>query len=142
MRNEADLAANNIPAFWADPHWVLAWQHRTLEYHIAQVAKRFPRNLLNSRDVNRHQKLVDKATGRILGYARWSLPRDFATRPDGSPEWPEAVVPSVSAEEEEKIRKVADTAHWDPNEETDVFIGPVRALREPLLAKKPYMRQC
>ena len=62
----AALAANSIPAFWADPNWVLAWRHRTLEYHVSQIALRFPRNLLNNRVALRHQKAVDLETGRIL----------------------------------------------------------------------------
>lgn len=111
----AALSANNIPAFWADPHWVLTWRHRTLEYHILQVTRRFTRNLLNNRDTNRHQKAIDTGTGRLMGYARWHVPSEYATTPDGTPAWPEAVVPAISPEEEAEIRRIAETAHWDPN---------------------------
>lgn len=138
---KAALAANSIPAFWADPNWVLSWQHRTLEYHVSQVAKRIPRNLLGERDRNRHQKVIDPVTNQILGYARWTLPAEFATKPDGTPTWSEAVVPAVSPEEEAEVRRVAATAVWDPNQESDVLSEPVTALREPLLAKKPYLRK-
>lgn len=81
------LAANSIPAFWVDPHWVLAWRHRTLEYHISQIALRFPRNLLNNREALRHQKAVDTETSRILGYARWCLdaPHHLKGRKSQSP---------------------------------------------------------
>ncbi|KAL2129169.1 hypothetical protein VTI74DRAFT_8122 [Chaetomium olivicolor] len=75
------LARANIPAFWADRHWQLVWRHRTLEYHISQVALRYPRNLLRNRETARHQKAVDPVTGEILGYIRWSLPASHATVP-------------------------------------------------------------
>lgn len=106
-----------------------------------QVAKRIPRNLLDNRDKNRHQKVVDPVTNRILGYARWILPEEFATKPGDTAAWPEAVVPAVSPEVEAEIRRVAATAVWDPNEDSDVLFGEVKALREPILAEKPYMRK-
>ncbi|ROW04791.1 hypothetical protein VMCG_04931 [Cytospora schulzeri] len=134
------LAANNIPAFWEDPHWRLSWRHRTLEYHISQVTKRFPRNLLNDRETTRHQKVIDTETGRLIGYARWHIPPDHATLPDGTPAWPEAVIPAVSPEEEAELNRIAETAHWDPNLESDVQFEPVRAIKKPILARKPYMR--
>jgi hypothetical protein len=135
------LTRNNIPAFWADPHWVLGWKHRTLEYHISQVAKRMPRNLLNDREIKRHQKAVDQETGRLVGYARWILPESHATLVDGTPAWPEAVIPAVSAEEEAEIRRVAATAHWDPNEEADHLAKPIQEAKKEILARKEYMRK-
>lgn len=59
------LAANNIPAFWADPHWRLEWRHRALDYHTSQVALRYPRTLLRNLATARHQKAVDAVTGEI-----------------------------------------------------------------------------
>jgi hypothetical protein len=134
------LTHNNIPAFWADPHWVLAWKHRTLSYHLAQVAKRTPRTLLTDRRTRRHQKAVDPATGSVVGYARWVLPASRAeSADDGTPAWPEAVVPAVSAEEEAEIRRVAGTAHWDPNEEADGIVVPVLEARDEILGRGEYM---
>ncbi|KAJ5621897.1 Acyl-CoA N-acyltransferase [Penicillium herquei] len=119
------LAANSILAFWADPHWVLAWRHRTLEYHISQIALRFPRNLLNNRDTMRHQKAVDPETGRIL---------------DGTPTWPEAQVPAVEAEKEAEIRQIATTVVWDPNNDADEISDRVTALKKEVTPKTPHIR--
>ncbi|KAK1445699.1 acetyltransferase [Colletotrichum melonis] len=135
-----ELTRNNIPAFWADPHWQLAWRHRTLEYHIKQIAKRTPRNLISDPDTKRHQKAVDPVTGRIVGYARWILPSSHAKSIGGAPAWPDAVVPSVSQEEEAEIRRVAGTAHWDPNEESDDLLVPIREAEDEILSRRAYMR--
>jgi hypothetical protein len=99
----AALSRNSISAFWEDPHWILAWRHRTLEHHISEIAKRMPRNLLNDRMTKRHQKAIDPETGRILGYARWILPLSHATNADGTPAWPEAVVPAVGPRKKPKF---------------------------------------
>ncbi|KAF7518069.1 hypothetical protein PCG10_000643 [Penicillium crustosum] len=143
VENVADgtaLAANSIPAFWVDPHWVLAWRHRTLEYHISQIALRFPRNLLNNRETLRHQKAVDPETGRILGYARWRLPPSHKTNPDdGMLIWPEAQVPAVEPEKEAEIRRIAETVVWDPNDDADVLLDRVNALEKEVTPKTPYM---
>ncbi|OHF02975.1 acetyltransferase [Colletotrichum orchidophilum] len=135
-----ELTKNNIPAFWADPHWNLAWRHRTLEYHISQVAKRTPRNLISDPETKRQQKAVDPANGRIVGFARWILPASHAKDDNGAPAWLDAVVPSVSVEEEAEIRRVAATADWDPNDESDELLIPIREAKNEILAKKDYMR--
>ncbi|KAK1673598.1 acetyltransferase [Colletotrichum godetiae] len=135
-----ELTRNNIPAFWADPHWHLAWRHRTLDYHITEVAKRTPRNLISDRDTKRHQKAVDPVTGRIVGYARWILPASHAKIIGGAPAWPDAVVPSVSEEKEAEIRRVAATVHWDPNQESNELLIPIREAENEILTKKDYMR--
>jgi len=136
----AELSANNIPAFWEDPHWILAWKHRTLEFHIEEVTKRFPRNLLNERTIKRHQKAIDPETGRIVGYARWYLPDAYAKNADGTLTWPEAVVPAVTVEEEAEFRRIASTVIWDPNNEADEDPDPVEETKKEILARKPYMR--
>ncbi|KAJ5938246.1 hypothetical protein N7454_004588, partial [Penicillium verhagenii] len=133
------LVANNIPAFWADPNWVLAWRHRTLEYHISQVTLRFPRNLINERETVRHQKAVDPETGHILGYARWCLPSSHEKSPDGTPAWPEAQVPAIEPEKEAEIRRLAGTAVWDPNEDDSVLGDRVTTLKNEVTPKKPHI---
>ncbi|KAK1572847.1 acetyltransferase [Colletotrichum navitas] len=104
-----ELTRNNISAFWADPHWNLAWP-------------------------------VDPATGRIVGFARWYLPASHSTTADGTPTWPDAMVPAVTPEEEAEIQRNAKTAHWDPNEESDELLIPIREAKDEILAKKSYMR--
>ncbi|KDN65588.1 putative acetyltransferase [Colletotrichum sublineola] len=135
-----ELTRNNISAFWADPHWNLAWRHRTLEYHISQVAKRTPRNLLSDPGTKRQQKAVDPVTGRIVGFARWYLPASHATNADGTPAWPDAMVPAVTSEEEAEFQRIAKTAHWDPNEDSDELLTPIIEAKDEILAKKSYMR--
>ncbi|KAL5319711.1 hypothetical protein ACEPPN_012767 [Leptodophora sp. 'Broadleaf-Isolate-01'] len=136
----AALAANNIPAFWQDPHWHLAWSHRTLPYHILQIAKRIPRNLLASRPTTRHQKAIDPSTGNIVGYARWTIPASHAADSDGKPVWGDAMVPAVGEEEEIEIRRVAATADWDPNQESDELLVESRAIEEEILGRGVWMR--
>lgn len=109
-----------------------------LDDQITQVTKRFPRNLLDEREIKRHQKAIDPETGRVVGYARWYLPPTHVTNADGTPVWPDAMVPAVEAEEEAEFLKIADTAIWNPNNETDGTA--VRLTKEGILARKPYMR--
>lgn len=128
------LAANNLPAFWADPHFRLNWPNRILEYHVIQIAKRCPNNLLTGRETKRHLKAVDPDTGRIVGYARWILPADF----DASV-WPEAVTPAVSEEDEALLRRLASMADWGTGDTTDEPTSPVRKTENEILSKKTYI---
>jgi hypothetical protein len=139
VADAAALASNNIPAFWVNPHWIIEWRHRTLEYHISQVAKRYPRTLLNDRDTKRHQKAINPETRCVVGYARWSIPPSHATNVDGTLAWSEAVVPAVAPKEEDEIRRIADTAHWDPNCDFDDLINQVRDIKDEILGKKPFI---
>ncbi|KAH8657931.1 acetyltransferase [Xylariales sp. PMI_506] len=136
----AAVTRNNMSAFWQDPHFVLSWPHRTLEYHISQATLQAPSNLLDMRLTKRHQKAVDAETGHVLGYARWFIPPSHATSVDGTPAWAEAVIPAVSAEEEAEIRRVAETAVWDPNTAPDVLLEPIKEAKKKIFAKKQYMR--
>ncbi|KJZ74390.1 hypothetical protein HIM_06200 [Hirsutella minnesotensis 3608] len=131
-----ELAANNLPAFWADPHFPLNWPNRTLEYHVIQVAKRFPNNLLTGRETKRHLKAVHPDTGRIVGYARWILPAGF----DASV-WPEAVTPAVSEDDEAFFRRLASTANWSTGSDTtDEPPSPVQKAENEILSKKTYIQ--
>ncbi|KAH7393359.1 acetyltransferase [Cadophora sp. MPI-SDFR-AT-0126] len=136
----AAIAENSIPAFWQNPNWRLAWPHRTLTYHISQVAKRIPRNLLNDRDTKRHQKAIDGISGRILGYARWSLPSSHTRDIEGKPVWEEAVVPVVGEDQEREIKKVAADVVWDPNQESDVLLGELRSIETEIEERGVWMR--
>lgn len=137
------LAANNLPAFWADPHFRSNWPGRSLEYHVIQVAKRFPNNLLTGRETKRHLKAVDPGTGRIVGYARWILPAGF----QGVSVWPEAVTPAVSGDEGVFFRRLAGMADWDNGETAGGGGGggePVDLVQEAedeILSGKTYIRE-
>lgn len=131
------LAANNLPAFWADPHFRLNWPNRTLEYYVIQIAKRMPNNLLTGRETKRHVKAVDPDTGRIVGYVRWILPAGF----DASV-WPEAVTPAVSEDDQAFFRRLASMADWDTGDNaTDEPISPVQKAENEILSKKTYIRK-
>jgi GNAT superfamily N-acetyltransferase len=66
---------------------------------IEAVGARTPRNLLQHRDVRRHQKVVDAASGEIVGYARWILPASH------SGEWLEAQTPDVDNATRQRLEK-------------------------------------
>ncbi|KAL5332071.1 hypothetical protein ACEPPN_001615 [Leptodophora sp. 'Broadleaf-Isolate-01'] len=128
------ITRNSIPAFWEDPNWVITWKHTTLEAHLIECLKRSPRNLITDRAHKRHQKAVD-SEGRLIGYARWLLPDSHAK----FEVWSEAVVPLVGAEEEEEMKRIAATAIWKPNDESDDLLVPLQEARKELLKGKEYM---
>jgi hypothetical protein len=137
----ASIARNNISAFWEDAHSYRPWRHRTLEQHIVQVAKETPRDLLDDdRTTKRHQKAIDLQTGHLLGYARWKIPPSHAAHEDGTPAWPEAVVPAVGPDEETEIRRIADAAIKDGSSQSYGSLSPLRKVRAEILARKSYMR--
>lgn len=110
------LAQNNIPAFWEDPSWRIVWPDDIkLEFLVEQSSKRQARNLLRSRETNRHQKAVDPVTGAVVGYARWILPPSHITAKDPNlgPEWVEAQVPAVSEEETAHFEELSNSAWWN-----------------------------
>lgn len=100
-----------------------------------------PRTLIDDRECKRHQKAIDPESGNLLGYARWHLPPSYATSPDGTPVWPEAVLPAVEPEEEAEIRRVAETTPWDPKPGSNNMYEGVREIKNSLLARKPYVRR-
>ncbi|KAF7538263.1 hypothetical protein G7054_g3075 [Neopestalotiopsis clavispora] len=133
------ISRNNMSAFWQDANWVLSWRHTTLDKHIIETAKRYPRNLLQNRDTARHQKAVDPETGRLVGYARWSIPAAHAVTATGNPVWPDAVVPAVSPEEEDEFKRVAESADWKPDVTSDPLDDEMIRIKQELIAAKPYM---
>jgi hypothetical protein len=134
------IARNNVPAFWEDPHWRLPWRHRTLEQHVACVAKRTPRLLIEKPTTKRHQKAIDPGTGHVLGYSRWNIPASHSTNSDGTLAWREAVVPAVSPEEEAEILRIASAEPWDPNGDMDDLDLELRKIKKEILDRKSYMR--
>ncbi|PON27153.1 acetyltransferase [Trichoderma gamsii] len=139
LADSAALSRNNMSAFWEIPNWVLAWRHTTLEKHIDTMTKRYPRRLISHPETSRHQKVVDSETGRLLGYARWLLPESHTRLADGEPVWPEAMAPVVSPEEEAAIKRVAEATQWNPNSDTDPLDDAVGAIKDKIMARKPYL---
>ncbi|PPJ59490.1 hypothetical protein CBER1_02463 [Cercospora berteroae] len=140
VEDSDELTRNNISAFWSNTNWRLAWSHRTLESHISEMAKRAPHNLVSGREQKRHQKAVDSETGRIVGYIRWLLPPSHTRLADGTPAWPEAMVPAVREEKEAEFERLARTIIWDPQPGADALIAPVKQAEDAILAAKSYMR--
>lgn len=142
LADSAAISRNNMSAFWEIPNWVLAWRHTTLEEHIDTMTKRYPRRLISEPETSRHEKLVDLETGRLLGYVRWVLPESHAVLANGEPAWPEAMAPAVSPEEEAEIKRVAEATQWNPNNDTDPLDEAVRAIKDKIMARKPYLCKC
>lgn len=94
------LAQTMMNAFWEDPHWKLMWGEMSLEDIVSDCAQRLPWNLINDRSVKRHLKVVDMATGEIVGYSRYLLPENVATI-----EWLEAKISEPSTKERESYEK-------------------------------------
>lgn len=61
-------------AFYQDAHWASLWKGVTLENIIYDCARRLPWNLVKVTSTKRHRKVVDDATGNVVGYARWIIP--------------------------------------------------------------------
>lgn len=92
--NETDgLARAMMSAFHQDKHWALLWPNMSLEEIIAGCTQRLPWNLVKVRTNKRHQKVIDEATGDIVGYSRWILPKDLENM------WLEAQITEPTAEE-------------------------------------------
>ncbi|KAF2964112.1 hypothetical protein GQX73_g9475 [Xylaria multiplex] len=137
----ASLARNNMSAFWEDPTWILLWpEGTTREFLIEQCAKRQANNMLRDRERTRHLKAVDPSTGKIVGYARWILPRNHTTAHDGRPQWDEAQVPDVSDDEERKYEELALSAQWKGRSGVSGMDDKNYAVMNPILAEKPYIK--
>jgi hypothetical protein len=89
----AGLARAMMSAFHQDKHWALLWPNMSLEEIIEGCTQKLPWNLVKVRTNKRHQKVVDEATGEIVGYARWILPKGFENI------WKEAQIAEQTAED-------------------------------------------
>jgi hypothetical protein len=126
---DASAIANvNISAFWQDPSWVLMWPNKSREYVTTQAVLRMPFTLLRDPVHKRHQKVIDD-NGKVLGYARWTLP---STGNDETVLWPEACVETVSDEEIHKAEMEYKSAWWDYDRSLDVLDNPIDEIRNSL----------
>lgn len=149
-----DVAHHSMHAFWQDPNWRMLWRpahaRGGLPFVVAQATARGPRGLLRDRGRLRHYKAVDAATGRFVGYIRWRLP----VRHGGSEEeagggssssssgpvcWSDGQTPDVSPEERDIYDRRAEAAWWETDPSGDVLDGPMKKIRDDLLAKKEYI---
>lgn len=134
------VARNTCGAFWEEPMWKLQWTSEiTQDFLTRQLLKRQPIRLLRDRDALRHQKAVDPETGELVGYTRWRLPDCRVTVPSGGPEWAEAQMPDVSAEERSALEATAAEAWWDPRTDVDALDEDITAVRQRVTAARPHL---
>lgn len=96
------LATTMMGARLTDPHWVKQWEDNVLpEDIITNAIDRVPWNLINGRDTKRHQKVIDVASGQVVGYARWLLPSHLAK----NEVWQEAQVAEATSDERAVFEK-------------------------------------
>ena len=132
----AGLAKSNVTAFYEETWWrILFPPTRTRESLIQAVTARSPRNLLTARDVRRHQKVVDSATGELVGYARWILPESLAH------EWMEAQVPSVSEAYERRDEKMFDWQDFTRRNAMAKLAAPIHAGFRKFAPPKPHISE-
>lgn len=124
FEDRLNLARNNVSAFWEEDSWRLLWPGRTRESMIEAVAARIPKNLLSDRDVRRHQKVVDVASGEIVGYARWILPKPQKN------EWLVAQTPEASDAEREHFEELHAKADFNPRDDLGDLDEHIPALQE------------
>ncbi|KAJ5948988.1 hypothetical protein N7454_002295 [Penicillium verhagenii] len=99
------IATTMMSARLTDPHWVKMWEDNISRDEIITGAiGRVPWNLINTRDAKRHQKVVDVASGQVVGYARWMLPPHLAKTGDV---WQEAQVAEPTPEDREAYEKLS-----------------------------------
>lgn len=68
------LADTMMRAFYQDAHWASLWKGVTLDTIIYDCARRLPWNIVKVTSPKRHRKVVEEATGNVVGYARWIIP--------------------------------------------------------------------
>ncbi|KPM34331.1 hypothetical protein AK830_g12240 [Neonectria ditissima] len=119
----AGLAKNNMSAFWGNTWWKLLWPDRTIESIIESAAARLPKLMLTERDIRRHQKVVDTASGEIVGYARWILPESRKS------DWLEAQTPDVGDEDKKRFEKDFDAADFNYRKDMEVLDDHVHEWR-------------
>lgn len=136
----ASLAENNISAFWTNPNWIVLWPEKSLSHVISQAKYRIPRNLLIDTVHRRHQKAVNVETGKVVGYARWMLPKGFwTTEEEIKSVWSEARVPDVDAETERRIEEQHNAADWKPDKSSMELDEKVSERKDELMAGKNYL---
>lgn len=135
----ADIAWNNMSAFWEDPNWRYIWKDTNLPSVIQQCTVRTPNNLLKDRDLLRHFKAVDPETGKFMGYIRWKLPLRYYKHGQGNPIWPEGQTPDVDPAEKNEIQARAESAWWYTENPNDHLDDQLIVIKNRILATKDYL---
>ncbi|CAN8097321.1 unnamed protein product [Discula destructiva] len=119
LSDAADVARNNMSAFWEDPNWRYIWKDTDLASVIRQS--------------------VNPQTGKFMGYIRWKLPVSHYKDGTGRPNWLSGQVPDVSPREKADIKKQAEDAWWYPENPSDRLDDQLRAIQMRILGTKDYL---
>ncbi|KAJ5280179.1 hypothetical protein N7478_005551 [Penicillium angulare] len=122
-----------MSAFWSQTWWRMLWIDRSLDTIIDNCILRMPQSLQTARAVRRHQKVIDSATGGIVGYARWILPESHS----GS--WLEAQIPDVTAEESRAFAADYNKADWTTRNDMPGIDDPLHKMMNKHRPEKPHI---
>jgi hypothetical protein len=139
------IARNNVTAFWEDVHWAVQWtrKNKSCEYVISQAELRWPYNLTKDPVHIRREKAVDVSTGELVGFASWYLPEneDWADKQKIYQMWPEARVPEVNEEKQQRLKKKFDEADWASDSVMNILSPPVKEMRIKLKGDQNWLRK-
>ncbi|KAF2663157.1 hypothetical protein BT63DRAFT_430591 [Microthyrium microscopicum] len=134
----ADIARVHVSAFWTEPAWKIIWPNKTREYVTNECKKRMPFNIITDPIYRRQQKAVDTGTGRIVGYARWTLPELDGVEVGSL--WPGAKAAEVSGERKQAAAEASASADWAyDGQVTSELDKAVDQMKKELLSKKQYI---
>ncbi|KAJ5107835.1 hypothetical protein N7456_004510 [Penicillium angulare] len=128
------LSKNNMSAFWSQTWWRMLWIDKPLNIIIDNCILRMPQSLQTDRAVRRHEKVIDSATGGIVGYARWILPESHS----GS--WIEAQIPDVTVEESKAFAANFNKADWTTRSDMPGIDDPLHKMMNKHTPKKPHIK--
>ncbi|KAJ4243466.1 hypothetical protein NW762_014797 [Fusarium torreyae] len=121
--DSSGIAENNVSAFWQQTWWRILWPGKTRDSLIKAVGARTPKNLLTDRDIRRHQKVIDKTSNNVVGYARWILPDSHKDS------WLVAQIPDVTDSEKDKFQELHAAADWTPRDDMEDLDDHVHELK-------------
>ena len=129
IRDAAEIAANNMEAFWTDPVFVFSRRGQTLDQTTAQKVLRAPKQLITERHRRRHLKVVDEQSQALVGYARWILPEIEGV----ADLWGEAKLPAATEEEERRAEEQFGFSKWTVVGQASDTEDPITDARDRLL---------
>ncbi len=128
------LADCKTSAFGSEDWWLVEFADRRPNALRNAMAQRMPHNMLQKREVHRHQLVRHVPSGQVVGYARWILPVEAAN------EWLEAQFPDVSAEDRAKFAEIHKETVWKFDESLPETDNHVHAWRVGLSPPGPHFR--
>lgn len=119
------LAATMILAMSQSPHYTLLLSNTPTSALINDTTLRMPQNLTNNRTLLRHQKVIHIPTGKLVGYARWELAENNASKSV----WQDAQITAPTETQQKAFKERFDTTQVNGkrkifNYEMGDFVGP------------------